>query len=651
MNGGEERSRGRKQSQPLGTAAAPGREPTHASKAPAPGAPPHNGRAETTSRRPNPGKPTQPAMAGGQATWAGDQMTRGQDAEGGQGLLLHTANLRIDGFVHGFIKMSPCDAESVFPGAILVHVGFTSMFWNPRSTSVMFHRVTCSRSTRETLIRTYPVVRTDPILWRALVYLLFGARFDQSSGRLKLDERALEWIAGYPIYMGRWTQRDRFCTREEALIYIRDGILPELRWTQYGEGRPRAVLRTGLSRRLRWIVRRELARDIRLVKDRVYLVDGLLYRPDTRAADRRAVLLEATASLPNAASATSRYILERMNHEEDRPFGGFTKILVNAPDAIRVARSYHPKRRSSSQKRSTARLPKASRAVRSPGHRQRLKERLRYRRALLLLLRVIQEMPQPFYRPSRETNTDRVFGVRPSLLDVPGDVRAALTRPAKWVELDLRSAHMAIASAVWGIPSLAALVASPGGIWDTLFVQLGIPNALPDARRKRIKEVLKGALYATVFGMPVTSLKAMVTTGMNLIGESVRGQDFTDTPIIQQVLTGRAAFYTAMRNGAVVLPPTGIFIDPGRKVEEQMATIAQSYEAVLMYPILRYEQEEIDRARATGQQPDFRIMLWQHDGCSVRFNKRKATHIEGMQAAVDAVAAQYAIPTRLEVKG
>ncbi len=75
-----------------------------------------------------------------------------------------------------------------------------------------------------------------------------------------------------------------------------------------------------------------------------------------------------------------------------------------------------------------------------------------------------------------------------------------------------------------------------------------------------------------------------------------------------------------------------------------------SYEMELMKPILEYEEQELTNANKEKRQPDFRIMMWQHDGCSVRFDKRKRHHLSQMKAVVDAVAQQHSIPTWLEEK-
>jgi hypothetical protein len=69
-----------------------------------------------------------------------------------------------------------------------------------------------------------------------------------------------------------------------------------------------------------------------------------------------------------------------------------------------------------------------------------------------------------------------------------------------------------------------------------------------------------------------------------------------------------------------------------------------------MKRILRYEAVEFRMAKQVGRQPDFRIMLWQHDGCSVRFRRRKRKHIAGMKMAVLEAAIQFGFPTKLEVK-
>ena len=69
-----------------------------------------------------------------------------------------------------------------------------------------------------------------------------------------------------------------------------------------------------------------------------------------------------------------------------------------------------------------------------------------------------------------------------------------------------------------------------------------------------------------------------------------------------------------------------------------------------MKRILRYEAAEFRLAIKEKRQPDFRVMLWQHDGCAIRFGKRQVKHISAISEVIADVAKHYGFPTSLEVK-
>jgi len=117
-------------------------------------------------------------------------------------------------------------------------------------------------------------------------------------------------------------------------------------------------------------------------------------------------------------------------------------------------------------------------------------------------------------------------------------------------------------------------------------------------------------------------------------------------------MASRSAAFSLLKQKGSMNTPTGIraVLGTGRNEGSVWSTVVNSYEAVMMKKILEYEEKEIKAARLGGRQPDFRIMLWQHDGCSIRFSKGKRLHINNLKAAVATVATHYKIPTSLEVK-
>jgi hypothetical protein len=505
-------------------------------------------------------------------------------------------------------------------------------------------RITCSRAVRSRLLAEYPAAANDDMLRRALVYFAFGATRDRDSKRLLCSERHIRWIWGANIPHG-WGSEKRTNSGLKILKDIRDRLLPGLEWTRPNKqlGQARTILTTGIRPAVQKLIDDDLRLPVKTLVDRVYVLDGLLYRKGERTAIRRNDIDQAALSSPEAPSPVTAYFLARLNNDADRPLRSFTVLETYVPQAIAAAQRYRLK---SGDDDPCQRWKYANgKKRRSKAERTR-----RYRQSLLRSIRAIQDLPQPFYRPSSKGRTDRIFGLNASILDLPSEIRHTMTEGAGWVELDLTSAHLAIAAALWNLPGIRSLLESGASVWDHLIAGISTDVRPGSHRYKDLKAVLKTATYSAVFGMKTSSLRRKITCEMQLAGYKFKGAAITALPVFQELLVARTMIYAKIKTSGIQPAPTGIVIDPTRPPEKQMATLAQSYEAILMQPILQYEETEFAAARAEGRQPAFRVMLWQHDGCSLRFDKSRVRHTKGMQAAVASVATKYDIPTRLEVK-
>ncbi len=89
-------------------------------------------------------------------------------------------------------------------------------------------------------------------------------------------------------------------------------------------------------------------------------------------------------------------------------------------------------------------------------------------------------------------------------------------------------------------------------------------------------------------------------------------------------------------------------ISPSREPRKILATVAQSYEFLLMQPLVNMALQEAEKER-----PEFEIAAWLHDGAYLSFRrkdpKRIASHLERIKGAVDEQAKSLGFLTELEL--
>ena len=511
---------------------------------------------------------------------------------------------------------------------------------------VYLARTTCDRATRDVLLAAYPDAATDPVLWRALVCLLFTASRDSESELRLIGMDALEWIAGERIHYST-TRDDAFKTGAAVIDKIRGELLEDLAINEaevelsdptdgvtnrrgnpiqtVKSARKRTVAFDGIDPTVYRLVRADLMASVKDFEKRVRILDGTVFNAKAAHAEREQDREEAASRLELATSDTSRYILERMNDGDARPRNGYTKLLAYMDRAKAMATQLEVDRRSHES---------------DAEHEARTHEA---RDGYLRLLRAIEDQPQPFYQPSVRGRTDRIFPLNPSVLLLPGPLRRTLTEGAGWIDLDLTSAHLAIAAFLWDVDSVRDFLGAGGNAWNELMSSLGLGGLTPaDPAYDEVKDVLKTGTYCTVYGMTPPALKGRFTKAMKELDIALAGVDFASCWIVRDLLDARDQQYEQVYLAGEAETPTGIRAalgaHTGIEARNVLATVAQSYEATLMKPILEYEAKHLNAAACAGSPPDFRVMLWQHDGCSVRFWRRQKTHIAELQRRVRAVA-------------
>jgi hypothetical protein len=490
---------------------------------------------------------------------------------------------------------------------------------------------TCRKATYDAMSRYYPAIRKCPILNRALCYLLFEYRIDDRSGRIRVDLKALEAIYGQPLYFNS-TIKWKLTTGVEVLEHIQKNLLPALQWSGWSRTEHcRVVINDGINHQLKAIVRQDQSTSIVNDPSRVYTQDGKKYSRYRRDLAREEWAQLAASDAKTAPSGTCKYILGKLNSSSNRPIQGFSQVLTHISIGFAEVPKYTPSPTWKSKKVHSA-----------------LRTQL-YHEHVYKVLRAIEDMPQPFYQPSVRKRTDRVFPLNASFLSLPSSIRVAITKPAGWVELDLSAAHLAIGSELWNIGPVKTLLESGESIWKTFLSQFKSPDLV---LTEHFKKALKVATYSAMYGMEASYIKGQFTSSMKQQGLPLEGSDLVKTDLMKAILSARTTAFITVKTRGRIPTPTQIdaSIGPNRNEGSVWSTVINSYEAVLMKRILRYEATEYRLAANEGRQPDFRIMLWQHDGCSVRFSRGKRKHIAGMKTAVLGLANHYGFPTKLEVK-
>jgi hypothetical protein len=419
-------------------------------------------------------------------------------------------------------------------------------------------------------------------------YLLFGAWHDNDTKRLLLPSKLLCSFEGRSVQNSR---ADSFLRRFRAAVLPRGG---DFRWSRWREGKCRQLTNLHFG----WLqpfVDAEYERRWHKL-GRVYL-NGRTFSSATIRQARREEF--------EAIQSRQAYCFEAefiRNYLNNLPPHLFTKCVGRYYSAAHLA---------------ALRLQNPAVMV----------EQLR-------LLRCIQSQPQPFYEPSSEGNTIRLF-TGCGIPNLQRDVRKALT--ADWVDVDLRCSQLAICAALWNVERINTFLRSGENFWTHVLNAIGVPPSEWTLAKREIKQ----GLYSICYGMELNHVKGTTALRLTKAGlDKHIATRFVNHPLLQALLVAREAALKsiATAGGAMTCFGKWCSISASRQPRHIMAEVAQALELKLIYPAFRLASET----------PELTITLFQHDGFSVHFRRRPKTWLARIAGAVHEEIERQGIITRLE---
>ena len=259
-------------------------------------------------------------------------------------------------------------------------------------------------------------------------------------------------------------------------------------------------------------------------------------------------------------------------------------------------------------------------------------------------MREIGKLPKPIYEPLQ--NSVRLKAPK-SLQTVQSNIRKALTKG--WTEFDLASAQLAIAAKEWGLSRIYSFLDSGRSIWMSIAEESGLPM--------KYKPVFKKALYSYAYG---AGRKQTLRTYMKERADEKNLSYAPDKeggailshwafPTLKEARDRRLKKIEADGGAYDCFGHWMSMEDPTRKERRWqrsrsiLAAQNQAIEMDLLSPALDLAEEQDQRTR-----PDWQILLFQHDGFSVRFRRYAEQYTEEIVQAVNAKCERLGYPTWLE---
>jgi len=449
---------------------------------------------------------------------------------------------------------------------------------NPRERTV-------SRTFRDEIFKIYPKLQHQPYA-ELFCYLCFGTAKDKDFDRLLIPSSVL---ASYEDKQNYHRSKNYSARSLLARFQLDTGIELEVSGYYSLENKCRSIKKFNIPNDVADLVEKE-RRNMWIKQDRVYFVDGRKYNPKIQREYYNLAQLKARELVSEAGCQSTCKIGMYLNELSPNRF---SKIMAHWQEAVEFAE-------------------------RMPGSvNKRGKDNTEeVRKHNLNILQAIADQPQPFYQPSKNGKTVRLFSLNQSLLGLSKEVRKILTRD--WYEADLRSSQLAIVAQQWNIPYIVDFLKSDVSVWSYLCEELDIEY------NPSTKASLKTALYATIFGMKPT----YVSYQLNLALKSQNiGKNFILCRLLRELLTARE------RKIKQILQDSGCYncysewlsLDDFEKESDGVNSIlsqcAQAAEMSILSPV-------VDLAI---RDPHFSILLWQHDGfCWVTDDTRRESYYENL---------------------
>ena len=244
--------------------------------------------------------------------------------------------------------------------------------------------------------------------------------------------------------------------------------------------------------------------------------------------------------------------------------------------------------------------------------------------------------PQPFYAASMRSQRIALLGTQ--LGNCPTAIRRTVLSDCH--EVDMRSAQLALAAAIWGAQDAAQwLRDSPGDRWQDLDTWIRKePSA--EALDSDVRRALKQWVYSLCFGMTRTNLErwgspkregdeaarqARVAAVSERYGDAAAAaRRLLRHPAIRSLYDARQRRLGSIRKtGRVVDVMGGTWVvgsDRGGAPVTARTALAAEIQAAEMFVMLRLA--DLFHEAHARKRPDIRLALWQSDGLSYHLRRK-----------------------------
>ena len=458
---------------------------------------------------------------------------------------------------------------------------------------------------RQLLLDTYPGLANNKSYWHLMRILLFGIR---NEGRPLLAYKMLSHCYHYDNYFKGFNQS--YNHNFNALAFLqafKNDVMNDFNWTEsdHIKHKARTALITFTPE-----VQAALEVEIYLIlndynkEDKVHIITGISYNKKEVKKQQQSFLNDINSLNNTQATVEQKPLLNYLNNKVSE----LQLKNIIEPNLFECA-------------------------VAMNGIEDTTKRQIQ-----LSHLCAISEYFKALYQPSSEGRTVRIFPANDSVLCINKEYKKILLKGC--TEVDLASSQLAIVSETWNIPFIKDYLNSGNKIWLDLCATLEIDY---DASNKK---VLKEALYSLVFGMTPCNLVKLITEAF---GDEA-ALKWVLHPVISTLLKCRQIRMNDILSAGKLITFYGkeVLITGKTKADRNdclrsaLAQEAQAIEYYLLQPV--YELAETTQ--------DFYIILWQHDGCTLKFtNKSKQQRwMDRICQAVKNRANSLSIPTQLEIE-
>ena len=443
------------------------------------------------------------------------------------------------------------------------------------------------RNTKELL----PNLRESKAFWNFFGILAFPCFVDKNTGKTLIPRQVIAKCEGKEAMLLE-VQNSKNYSAQKFLIRFSKKVNP-IRWSKWSfvDHECRVIEECTFPLSLQQAINNE-RNGIWKNEKQVYIHNGKEVTPKRQQSYLGQNYKEANDLMAKAGITQARDLGKYMNKRSIRTF---QIIMKNMPQAKKVAENVKDSERQ------------------------------------LNLLHAIETDYRPLYKPV--ARSARIYSFGQSMVSLERSIRKTLMKG--YTEFDIRSSQLAIASRLWNIPKVVTYLKNPNNnIWTDLANDFEI-------NRDESKDIFKTCLYSTMFG----AMKSRLKHNLAPLNVDNGFEKFIANEIIAEVWEKRNERFKTIRHDGGVKNVFGqwISIGPQINLRSALAQEAQAFELFLLKDVIKL-------AIAEDGKQSFQIILWQHDGFTVKFrhNDRKTFWTECIKATAQKTFDEFDVPTTLE---